>query len=104
MNPPYGRVIGKWINKAYEESLEGTTVVCLVPARTETQWFKTCWKARYLIFLHKRVRFVLGEGKRSSPTFPSALVIFSNKGWGLKTLEDLGVVIYMELQRKLMAS
>ncbi len=36
MNPPYSQEIGKWIQKAYEESLAGTTVVCLVPARTET--------------------------------------------------------------------
>src|SRR5579885_2783195 len=36
LNPPYGREIGKWIQKAYESSLAGVTVVCLVPARTDT--------------------------------------------------------------------
>lgn len=35
-NPPYGRGIEKWMKKAYESS---ATVVCLVPARTDTKWF-----------------------------------------------------------------
>ncbi|MDT2259631.1 DNA N-6-adenine-methyltransferase [Paenibacillus larvae] len=39
MNPPYGRQIGKWIAKAYESSLAGATVVCLVPSRTDTKWW-----------------------------------------------------------------
>ena len=36
MNPPYGRAIGKWVQKAAESA---TTVVCLLPARTDTKWF-----------------------------------------------------------------
>ena len=39
MNPPYGREIKKWIKKAYEESLNGATVVCLIPARTDTMYW-----------------------------------------------------------------
>jgi len=38
MNPPYGRDITSWVHKAYEESRRGATVVCLVPARTDTRW------------------------------------------------------------------
>src|SRR4051812_32649409 len=30
MNPPYGRQIGAWIEKAYTSSLEGALVVCLI--------------------------------------------------------------------------
>jgi phage N-6-adenine-methyltransferase len=100
MNPPYGKVISTWIIKAYQESLSGATVVCLVPARTDTKWFKVCWNARYLIFLHKRVRFVLGEKKKSSPTFPSVLVIFTDKDWDLSTFQEIGIVVDMDLQRK----
>ena len=29
MNPPYGREIGKWVKKAFEESKKGATVVCV---------------------------------------------------------------------------
>src|SRR5215207_7216592 len=38
MNPPYGREIGKWVRKAFESSLKGATVVCLIPARTDTAY------------------------------------------------------------------
>ena len=31
LNPPYGRPIGGFMRKAYEESLKGCLVVCLVP-------------------------------------------------------------------------
>lgn len=39
MNPPYGRQIGRWMEKAYKSSLVGATVVCLVPSRTDTAWW-----------------------------------------------------------------
>ena len=39
MNPPYGRGIGQWVKKAYDSSLLGATVVCLLPARTDTAWW-----------------------------------------------------------------
>lgn len=40
-NPPYGRTnTGVWIRKCFYESLKpNTTVVALVPARTDTKWF-----------------------------------------------------------------
>ena len=34
MNPPYGRGVDRWIRKAYESSLQGATVVCLVKSTT----------------------------------------------------------------------
>src|SRR5699024_12359805 len=39
MNPPYGREIKKWVKKASEESLNGTVVVGLIPARTDTSYW-----------------------------------------------------------------
>ena len=46
MNPPYGKDIGKWMEKAYNESLNGVIVVCLIPARTDTKyWHNYCFKA-----------------------------------------------------------
>lgn len=38
-NPPYGREIGKWVQKAYEEAQAGTPIVLLIPARTDTSYF-----------------------------------------------------------------
>ena len=40
MNPPYGREIGKWIKKAYEEYEKGAIVVCLIPARSGSKGIK----------------------------------------------------------------
>jgi len=38
-NPPYGKAIGKWVEKCYKENLKGVAVVMLIPARTDTSWF-----------------------------------------------------------------
>ena len=37
MNPPHDRQIESFMRKAFQESHRGTTVVCLVPDRTDTQ-------------------------------------------------------------------
>ena len=77
MNPPYGREISKWIKKAYDESRkENTTVVCLIPSRTDTRyWHEYRMKAHELYFVKGRLKF--GEGKNSAP-FPSAVIVFRN--------------------------
>lgn len=78
MNPPYGREIKKWIKKAYEESLNGATVVCLIPRRTDTMyWHDFIFdKADDIRFLKGRLKF--GNGKNSAP-FPSAIVVYKYK-------------------------
>ena len=77
MNPPYGRnETGKWVEKAYKESLNGCLVVALLPARTDTRWFHQ--------FIYKQVnvtvRFLKGRlkfGNSLYPApFPSMLVCF----------------------------
>lgn len=74
MNPPYGRTIGLWMRKAYQSSQEGATVVCLVPARTDTRWWHDyATKAQEIRFLKGRLRF--GNATSSAP-FPSAIVVF----------------------------
>lgn len=75
MNPPYGREISAWIRKAREQSGRGATVVCLLPARTDTAWwYDTLKYAQEIRFLRGRLTFV---GARASAPFPSAVVIFS---------------------------
>lgn len=71
MNPPYGREIGKWMKKAYEASLAGALVVCLVPARTDTHWWHEYAMKGKIEFLRGRVKFV--GGAWAAP-FPSAVV------------------------------
>lgn len=77
MNPPYGRAIGKWVKKAYEEAQSpGTTVVCLLPARTDTAWFHDYCLHGEIQFIRGRVRF--GNSKDNAP-FPSMVVVFGEE-------------------------
>jgi site-specific DNA-methyltransferase (adenine-specific) len=73
MNPPYGRVIGAWMRKAWESSQRGATVVCLVPARTDTDWWHRFAMRGEVRLLKGRLRF--GNAKSCAP-FPSAIVVF----------------------------
>ncbi len=73
MNPPYGREIGKWMKKALESSRNGATVVCLVPARTDTAWWHDYAMKGEIEFIRGRLKF--GNSKNSAP-FPSAIVVF----------------------------
>ena len=77
MNPPYGREIGNWIKKAYESSLDGALVICLLPSRTDTKWFHDYCVKGEIEFLKGRLKF--GDGKNPAP-FPSMIVVFNNKG------------------------
>lgn len=76
MNPPYGREISKWVEKAYNESLKpNTTVVCLILARTDTAYYHD-----YIFGKAKDVRFIRGRlkfgGCKNAAPFPSAVVVF----------------------------
>lgn len=76
MNPPYGRQIKHWVKKAYESSLNGTTIVCLLPARTDTSWWHDYCMHGKIEFIRGRLKF--GESKNSAP-FPSAIVVFEGE-------------------------
>ena len=79
MNPPYGRKQKDWIEKAFQEGEKtGTTVVALVPARTDTKaWHNYCMKATEIRFIKGRLKFGQGTNKTNSAPFPSAVVVFS---------------------------
>ncbi len=74
-NPPYGRQIKYWVKKAYEESQkDNTTVVMLIPARTDTIYFhEYIYHKAEIRFIKGRLKF--GNAKNSAP-FPSMVVIF----------------------------
>ena len=72
MNPPYGREIGLWMAKASEAAKAGATVVCLVPARTDTAWWHEHVIKHEVRFIKGRLKF--GGAKNSAP-FPSAVVV-----------------------------
>lgn len=74
MNPPYGREISYWIEKAYLSVYNGTAnkVVCLLPSRTDTRWFHDYCMHGKLEFIKGRLKF--GEATNSAP-FPSVVVV-----------------------------
>ena len=79
-NPPYGRQIGKWVQKAsYENAVNNNTIVMLLPARTDTRWFHTyIYKQPNVETRFVRGRLKFGGSKNSAP-FPSMVVIFKPK-------------------------
>jgi phage N-6-adenine-methyltransferase len=76
-NPPYSMISG-FIRKAWEESETGKTVVCLIPARTDTNyWHEYVMKAYEIRFVRGRLKFKNPfKPNSTSATFPSAVVIF----------------------------
>ena len=87
MNPPYGRGISAWVQKAFEESLHPhTSVVALVPARTDTKWFHLWCANAPVLFISGRLSFINktlpsytedGSFKKSPACFPSMLCFFN---------------------------
>lgn len=75
LNPPYGREAKQFIAKAYALAGIGFTVVCLLPARTDTVWFHDI-----VLYGKAEVRFLKGRLKfKDAPfpaPFPSMLAIF----------------------------
>lgn len=87
-NCPYGRMIGKFIKKAYEESLKGIKVVMLIPARTDVKAFHEYCQKGEIRFIKGRLKFVNrtfpswnkeGNYKLTPAPFPSCIVIFGNE-------------------------
>ena len=72
-NPPYGRGVSAWLEKAREADL----AVYLLPARTDTAWWHDyAMKADEIRFIKGRLRF--GEAKTGAP-FPSVVLVFWRK-------------------------
>lgn len=87
LNPPYGRGIDKWVEKAYYESIDDDKPkVLLIPARTDTKFFSEfCCYAQEIYFIKGRLSFNNrtlpsykedGSHKVSPATFPSVIVVF----------------------------
>ena len=79
MNPPYGREIGAWTQKARAESRRAL-VVGLLPASSDLEWFHRdiIAASAEIRFIRGRVRFLTGGPYRASGFFASVVVV-----WGL---------------------
>ena len=78
VNPPYGREIGKWVEKSYKESLKpNTKVVMLIPARTDTKYFhEYIYNKAEIRFIKGRLKFIKDGVEGESAPFPSMVVVF----------------------------
>ena len=79
MNPPYGRNMQWWIQKAYDSAKAGATVVCLLPVRSNNEWWKLVITAE-VRFIRKKIKFV---GADHDLMVPSAIVIFRPQETGI---------------------
>lgn len=95
-NPPYGKEIGKWVEKAHDEWTKGkllkgkkTVIVMLIPVRTDTKyWHKhildtgesifgkvaNLFEGPEIYFIRGRLKF--SNSKNSAP-FPSCIVVWN---------------------------
>jgi len=79
LNPPYGGTgrnrLSNWVEKAYTESQKHlSTVVMLIPARTNTKWWHDYWmRAKEIKLVLGRPKF--GDAKHGLPQ-PLAIVVF----------------------------
>ena len=78
VNPPYGRGVGKFVNKSLQQSRHGRLVAVLCFARTATSWWQDCVPhAAEVIFIRGRLRFSRGGKTPGAAPAPSAVIIFS---------------------------
>ena len=80
INPPYSALkttktrLG-WVEKAHNECMDGSEIVMLIPARTDTQWFHDFIVDQYEVeFIRGRITF---KGNKNAAPFPSMLVHFN---------------------------
>jgi site-specific DNA-methyltransferase (adenine-specific) len=71
-NPPYGRQIGRWVEKCAKEAASAV-VVMLIPARTDTAYFHE------FIYHRARIEFIRGRLKfeRGGATWPRPVPFYA---------------------------
>ena len=61
-NPPYGKGIDRWISAFIREWGNGYTILALLPAATDTQWWREVWRTASRIYLlDQRISFINPE-------------------------------------------
>lgn len=91
-NPPYGRSLHRWLEKAVIEAAKGVQIIMLVPARVSTKYWRNyvwptkqrvCfWNGGYELQGRTRLRFLdplTGVLTDSGATFDAALVYWGSR-------------------------
>jgi phage N-6-adenine-methyltransferase len=98
LNPPYGRAIPTWMDKARREAKRGAEIVALIPSRTDTRWFhdSVFWSADCVLFWKGRFRFIdadTGKPGDAAP-FPSAIPYWGPRPLAFaRAFEDCGKLV-----------
>jgi hypothetical protein len=82
VNPPYGKAREPWVDRCIEAMTEGSKVVLLIPAHTDTKVFQKAWASSAgAVFIKGRVKFgTLRPNRRQvAASHPSALI-----GWNVE--------------------
>lgn len=88
-NPPYGRGLNRWCGTFGRWNAAGATVVALLPANTDTEWFSIVWAgAAEIRFMEGRIPFV---GTTSSNTGGSMLAVYRPYRSRLRTTPDVSL-------------
>lgn len=81
VNPPYGAVRERWVDRCIAAGLAGRAVVLLMPAATDTRVFQRAMtSADAVVFIRGRVKFGVPRpnGRQMAASHPSALF-----GWNV---------------------
>lgn len=98
VNPPYGREIATWMEKAHDEADAGAEIVMLVPARTDAGWWHehVAGVVRARCFWKGRLKFGNPQPGLTSTTstFPSAVIYHGPRPYAFgAAFEDAGEIV-----------
>jgi phage N-6-adenine-methyltransferase len=78
LKPPFGRELIRWLCKASESAADGATVVCVVPAWTDAEWWhEYAMQAAEIRFVRGRPQVAMKGGLSPVPV-PLAVVVFAS--------------------------
>lgn len=76
-NPPYGGLLPPFVRKGYQEAQSGATVVMLILASTDSNyWHDYVMKSKEIRFLKGRITFT-NPANEKMKAFPTVVVIFT---------------------------
>ena len=84
LNPPYGRMLEKFVRRAALEAAKGKTVVALIPFRCRAAWWHEAviGRAHEVRCVRKRIRFIRPNGTRPKYTgsCDSCIIVWNGPG------------------------
>jgi phage N-6-adenine-methyltransferase len=96
VNPPYNQTKA-FVAKAIEEALQGTEIILLVAARTDTKWAHSAFKsAQAVCFWEGRIRFENPppDSEGDAPSIPSMFVYWGpRRGAFMRVFQDHGLAV-----------